>query len=386
MSNNWSNPNIHGNMDNNITTHLDIELLKREVGQRFPFYDFRYNVNSAMFFCRVETETLEEKFNDLRLSLSKKGYIPMLRYEKGEHIIYVTWKPRKKEKPVWVNMILLIATIITTILTGSILYMGYFDIWSTPNMMDVFKIENLVNGTFLFALPLMSIIFIHEMGHYFVSKKHGVATSLPYFLPVPPILPAFNIGTFGALISSRDPMPNKKALFDIGIAGPLSGFLVAIPITAIGIATAKIVPMIPLDKLPTGETAFGSSLLIELLSRLILDIPPDYTIDMNPILFAGWVGLLVTSINLLPAGQLDGGHIFRAVLGEKQKYAGWITVFIMILTGWWFFAFIIIFLMGMMHPPPLNDYTPLDTKRKLLFIVALFILVFSYILFPIYVK
>ncbi|MCK5347353.1 MAG: site-2 protease family protein, partial [Candidatus Heimdallarchaeota archaeon] len=102
-----------------------------------------------------------------------------------------------------------------------------------------------------------------------------------------------------------------------------------------------------------------------------------------PIAFAGWIGLLITSINLLPAGQLDGGHIFRAVFGAKQKFAGWIAVFIMIITGWWFFAFIIIMLIGMEHPPPLNDDTELDMKRKLLFFIALAILILCYIPFPI---
>ena len=216
-------------------------------------------------------------------------------------------------------------------------------------------------------------------------NKHGISTSLPYFLPIPPILPSFNIGTFGALIHSRDPMPNKKALFDVGIAGPLAGFLVAIPITAIGIATADIVPIVSLNDLPAGEAIFGSSFLIDILSLGILDLPQGFTIDMNPILFAGWVGLLITSINLLPAGQLDGGHIFRAVLGEKQKYVGWIAIFIMIFTGWWFFAFIIIFMMGMLHPPPLNDDTELDFRRKMLFLVAIAILLLSFIPYPIYV-
>ena len=369
----------------NDVSNLDIELLKREVGQYFPFYDLKFDANTAAFFCRIDELTLEEKFDSLRRSLSEKGYIPMLRYEKGEHIIYIMKKRKRKEKPVWINIFLLIAVIITTVLTGSILHIGFFDIWSMPNPMDVLNIQNLFFGAIFFALPLMSILIIHEMGHYFISKKHGVATSLPFFLPIPPVLPSFNIGTFGALISSKDPMPNKKALFDIGIAGPVAGFIVAIPVTAIGIATAEIVPIIPLEKLPAGEAVFNSSLLIDLLSRAILDIPSKFTIEMNPILFAGWVGLLITSINLLPAGQLDGGHIFRAVLGDKQKYAGWIAIIIMIFTGWWFFAFIIIFLMGMMHPPPLNDDTELDIRRKLLFIVAIVVLILCFIPYPIYV-
>jgi len=362
-------------------TNLDVELLKREIGRHFPFYDIKYNINTAAFFCRIDEETLEEKFDSLRRSLIEKGYIPMLRYEKGEHIIYVIQKPERKEKPIWINILLLIATIITTILTGSILYMGYYDIWSISNIMDMFNIGNLFNGTILFALPLMSILFVHEMGHYFISKKHGISTSLPFFIPIPPILPDFNIGTFGALISSREPMPNKKALFDVGIAGPLAGFLVALPVTIIGIATSEIVKIDPSSTQPI----LGSSILFMWISNLIHGIHQGFGLNLSLIAFAGWVGLLITSINLLPAGQLDGGHIFRAVFGEKQKYAGWIAVFIMIFTGWWFFAILIVFMMGMMHPPPLNDATKLDTKRKTLFFVALTILILCFIPYPIYI-
>jgi len=370
----------------NNATNLDIELLKTEVGKHFPFYDMRYNKNTAAFFCNIDKEILEEKFDSLRKSLKDKGYVPMLKHEQGEHIIYIIKKPKRKEKPVWINYLLLIATIITTILTGSMLHLKKMDIWSLPNPADIFLLENLLYGALFFSLPLMSILFVHEMGHYFISKKHGIATSLPYFIPVPPVL-GFNIGTFGALISSRDPMPNKKALFDVGIAGPLAGFFVAIPVIIIGVATAEIIPIPTIENSEVGSVIFGNSLLIDpIISRGLLHIPAGFTYNMmSPLIFAGWVGLLITSINLLPAGQLDGGHIFRAVLGEKQKYVGWAAVFIMILTGWLFFAFIIIFMMGMMHPPPLNDDTEIDMKRKLLFIVAIAMLILCYIPYPIYV-
>jgi len=384
MNNSSYTWNPFGSSETN--TDFDLEFLKREVGQRFPFYDVRFNPNTVVFFCRIDKEILEEKFDSLRLSLSEKGYIPMLKYKRGEQIIYIIKKVKRKEKPVWINILLLIATIITTIITGSIMYLGYFDIYKIPDIMVIFEPVNLLYGALLFSLPLMSILSIHEMGHYFTSKKHGIRTSLPFFLPVPPIFSSFNIGTFGALISSRDPMPNKKALFDVGISGPIAGFLVAIPVTVIGIATADIVPIVPLAELPSGEVLFGSSLLLDGLIYLIRDIPSGYTIDMNPILFAGWVGLLITALNLLPAGQLDGGHIFRAFFGEKQKYFGWVAVCIMIFTGWMFFAIIIIFMMGMRHPPPLNDDTHLDIKRKLLFIVALVMLILCYIPYPIHVS
>ena len=355
----------------------DLELLKSEVGRHFPFYDMKYNAHTMAFFCRIDEGTLDENFDSLRLSLSDKGYIPMLRYVKGEHIIYVIRKSKKKEKPVWINISLLIATIVTASLTGSILHMGYNDIWNIPRIMDVFMPENLFNGILLFAFPLMSILFIHEMGHYYVSKKHGIATSLPFFIPIPPVMPSFNIGTFGALISSRDPMPNRKALFDVGISGPIAGFIVAVPVTIIGIMYSHPAP---LTEPVAGEIILGGSILFTYLSTYILNIPLGAPIDLSLIAFAGWVGLLITSINLLPAGQLDGGHIFRAFLGEKQKWAGWIAVMIMVFTGWFFFAII---MMGMQHPPPLNDATPLDMRRKLLFFIAIIILVLCYIPYPI---
>jgi Zn-dependent protease len=359
-------------------TNLDIELLKKEIGQRFPFYDMKYDFKTAAFYCRIDEANLENNFDALRVSLKEKGYIPMLRFEKGEHVIYIIKKITKKEKSIYINISLLIAVIITTTLTGSLLYMNYLSIFTDdleliPNVIEVINPINLYNGFLIFALPLMAILFVHEMGHYYISKRHNISASLPYFIPIPPILPYFNIGTFGALIQSRDPMPDKKALFDVGIAGPLAGFIIALPITAVGIAISEIIFS---PDIATGETIFGTSYLFLLLGYLIHNIPfgAEFAMNMHPIAFAGWVGLLITSINLLPAGQLDGGHIFRAFLGEKQKYAGWIAVIIMLFTGWWVFAFIIIFMMGMLHPPPLNDYSNLDIGRKILFFVALIIL------------
>jgi membrane-associated protease RseP (regulator of RpoE activity) len=358
-----------------------MEILKQEIGSRFPFYDIKFSKQAVLFFCNIDQANVEQNFESLRKALSSIGYIPLLRYEKGEHVIYVLNKPKQKTKPVWVNFALLIATIITTVLTGSLLHMGFTDIQSLPDIMAIFSSENLFYGTVLFSLPLMSILFIHEMGHYVISKKHDLDTSLPFFIPVPPILPGFNIGTFGALISSHDPMPDKKALFDVGISGPIAGFIVAVPVTIIGIMTSEVVSI---SSLTTGETVLGTSLLFYILSDFLIELPAGFALDLNAIAFAGWIGLLITSINLLPAGQLDGGHIFRAVLGEKQKYASWIAVLIMIFTGWWFFAFIIILLIGIVHPPPLNDNSTLDLKRKLLFFVAVAILILCFIPFPIY--
>jgi membrane-associated protease RseP (regulator of RpoE activity) len=360
--------------------NLDLEFLKHEVGLRFPYYDVKITNNTYIFFCNIDKESLDKNFESLRINLSKKGFVPLLRHVKGNHLLYITKKPKRKEKSVWVNIALLIATIITTTLTGSLLHMGYNDIQSLPKIMQLFSFENLFYGIIYFSLPLMSILFIHEMGHYLISRKHGLKTSLPFFLPIPPILPLFNIGTFGALISSGDPMPNKKALFDVGISGPIAGFIIAVPVTIIGLIISNPIPK---STVITGEIILGSSILFQFLTQIFISLPAGYVLDISPVAFAGWIGLLITSINLLPAGQLDGGHIFRAVLGEKQKYAGWIAIFIMIFTGWIFFALIIMLLIGMVHPPPLNDDIDIDIKRKVLFFIAVLMLIVCFIPFPI---
>lgn len=368
----------------NNVTNLDVELLKREVGQRFPFYDTKYNINTVAFFCRIDEETLEEKFDSLRKSLSEKGYIPMLRYEKGEHIIYVIQKPKIKKKPIWINVVLLIATIFTTALAGSLQWVGIYE----PNLTNFTEIltkmispSYLWNGFIFFSIPLLSILGIHEMGHYFISKRHNLETSLPFFIPLPP---PFILGTFGALISTREPIPNRKALLDVGVSGPICGFLVAIPVSILGLFLMQQNPiLLPSD---VEGVTLVYPLLLQWLSNFFT-IPIDAVI--HPTLFAGWVGFFLTAINLLPVGQLDGGHIAKALLKEKHRYASWaVIISILVLglfyTGWLIFAFIILFLIGTRHQPPLNEFLPLDTNRKLIGILALIIFVICFAPIPMY--
>jgi membrane-associated protease RseP (regulator of RpoE activity) len=351
---------------------FDIELLQREVGQRFPFYDMRSNVNTVAFFCRIDEETFEEKFESLRLALLEKGYIPMIRLEHGEHIIYVVQKPpRKKKRSIWINIVLLVATVFTTTIAGSLQWVNIRGV-SWENM---FSLGFLWEGFIFFSVPLLLILGVHEMGHYLVSKKHHVDTSLPYFIPLPP---PFLLGTFGALISTREPIPNRKALLDIGASGPICGFLVAIPVTIIGFFLMQQNP----TTLPStgGNVVFLPPLLLQWLGSLFT-IPGNATI--HPTLFAGWVGIFLTAVNLLPAGQLDGGHVARAILKEKHKYASWAVIIVLaglsfFYTGWLLFALLILLLIGTQHQPPLNEITPLDTRRKLLGLLILIIFIISF--------
>lgn len=373
MSNsyNWNSFN-----EKEINTELDLELLRTEIGKNFPFYDFKYNAKTAVFYCRIDEETLDEKFETLRLSLSEKGYIPMIRYEKGEQAIYVTNKPKIKKRPIWINIVLLIATIITTTIAGSVQWAFIYDAsWG-----DVISPYYLAIGFIFFSIPLMLILGIHEMGHYFTSKKHKLDASLPYFIPLPP---PFILGTFGALISTREPIPNRKTLLDIGVSGPICGFLVAIPVCLVGLFLMQQTPILP--STTEGETIIITfPLILQGLGNLFI-IPENALI--HPTLFAGWVGLFLTSLNLLPVGQLDGGHIARSLLKENHKYAGWAVIILVIglgifYTGWFMIAIIILLFVGTQHQPPLNEYSPLDLRRKILGTLSLIIFIVCFAPIP----
>jgi len=227
---------------------------------------------------------------------------------------------------------------------------------------------------FPYALPLLGILLVHEMGHFFACRFHGIESTLPHFIPAPTL-----IGTFGAFIKIRSPFPSKKALFDVGMAGPLAGFLVALPVIALGISQSKIVEKGVLE----GGLALGEPLVFKLMGRLLLgDIPAQRDLLIHPMAFAGWFGLLATAFNLFPIGQLDGGHILYAVLGKKAYYAGVASVVVLALLGiffWegWLLWALIATLIGLRHPPIFEE-EHLDRKRKFLAVVALLIFFLSF--------
>jgi Zn-dependent protease len=238
-------------------------------------------------------------------------------------------------------------------------------------------VDNFLYGSLFFALPLLAILGVHELSHYLMSRRYGIDASLPYFIPsIPPL------GTFGAFISMRDPMPNKKALVDIGFAGPLGGLLVTIPVAIIGlILNAQGIPHPGIP--PGGQTAISNPLIYDLMSFLI---PSPEGVFIHPTAFAAWVGFFVTAINLLPAGQLDGGHIARGLLGDRSMYLSIATIMALFVmgifySGWFLFALLIVFL-GVKHPAPLNDVSRLDAKRVGVGVLALVLLVGSFVLVP----
>ncbi|MBN1677012.1 MAG: site-2 protease family protein [Candidatus Thermoplasmatota archaeon] len=349
----------------------EIERVKSLVARRFPVYDVRVTYDVVEFFVKVDMTTLEYNFEQMREEMKENGYIPMIMYDKGEHIVTVARKPPAKYRSSYVNLALLIITFFTMLIAGATAWAGY-----KGSDGSLLSSEAIVNGVLTFTLPLLAIIAVHEFGHYLAARRRGIAASLPFFIPsIPPF------GTFGAVISIRDPLPDKKTLLEVGIAGPLAGLIVAIPLGVIGlILTNSEAVLAPVNIGSGGLLAVQFPILYQAFTYLV-PIEGDYL--MHPTAFAAWVGFLVTALNLLPMGQLDGGHIARALLGSKSKYLGYATIVILagismtLFFGWIILVVLVLFL-GVRHPPPLNDLTPLDVKRKGLGVFAFVILVLAF--------
>lgn len=262
----------------------------------------------------------------------------------------------KGDRP-YINLILFLLTILTTYLVNGISY----------------------------SISIVSILLAHEMGHYLMCRKYGIAATLPYFIPVP-FAP---FGTMGAFIKMKERIPNRRALFDVGVAGPLAGLTLTIPVLILGLKNSQFVR---LDSLP-GESLFlGESLLFSQLAKLILGTPPEgYDTALHPMAYAGWAGLFVTALNLLPIGQLDGGHVLYALFGHhsqkifKLTMAAFIIVAAFFYPGW-LVMIVLLLLLGFHHPAPENDYIQLDKKRRIIGYGTFVIFVVSFIPVPFYFR
>jgi len=234
--------------------------------------------------------------------------------------------------------------------------------------------EALLNGL-PYSVTLMAILSIHEFGHYFAARKFGVDATLPYFIPFPSI-----IGTMGAVIKTRSPIPHRRALFYIGIMGPLPGFFASLAAVCIGVAMSQITEIPLNDEI---IIQLGDSLLFSLIVSLIHGpIQGGYDLFLHPVAWAGWIGFFITSLNLMPLGQLDGGHVLYSLTGKGQLYAGWITFAALIIMtfiwpGWGLWVFVTLLLLMVAHPP-VRETTPLTWKEKTAgwFCMAVFILTF----------
>jgi membrane-associated protease RseP (regulator of RpoE activity) len=344
--------NLHTTIENFLKEVMNIECAKME----------HFNLVWEGILKVPEKNALEyitKNADSLNLEVAFKNK------EKG---IAVAFRPKlqRKESKKWVNILLLILTFLTTLTAGA------FQLGVNPFV----PITNLLRGL-PFSLSIMIILGSHEMGHYFMAKKNKVDATLPYFIPAPHLL-----GTFGAVIKMKSQIRNKNALIEIGAAGPIVGFIFSTIALLIGLSLSEVVPV-------SGNQGImlGDSISLKLLKMLYFsDLPAEKDVLLHPIAFAGWLGYFVTAINLLPVGQLDGGHILYALLGRKSKIFGYVMLGIVILLaslwiGWviWAILFLVI---GFKHPPPLDSISPPSKKHKIIGMISLIIFILTFVPAP----
>lgn len=235
-----------------------------------------------------------------------------------------------------------------------------------------------------FSIPALLILLAHEMGHYIACRFYRLPSTLPYFLPVP-----LTFGTFGAFIKIKAPILSKRQLFDVGIAGPIAGFAMLIPFLLYGIAHSEPAALAgPPGAAPSGILLPGRCLAIELVTRLFHGpLPEGMVLDLHPVALGAWLGLFATALNLLPLGQLDGGHILYATLGRGQRRLAlpfWLTLAVLgfYWPGWWLWC-VIVLVIGLFHPPVYDESIPLDAKRRWLAVLALAIFALAFMPVPV---
>lgn len=324
----------------------------------------RHGRDQAIAFTGHLLQDAESAFRVLRRRFQRYGYTPFFRKDAQQDVVIAVPGVIRSTPSNWmINLVLLILTVLSTLLFGATLEDGL------PR-----GLEWLWRGL-PYTLALLGILGVHELGHYFVARWHQVDVTLPYFIPMP-----FGFGTMGAFIRMKTPIENRKALFDVGVAGPLAGFLLALPLLIVGLLQSP-----PPRPVGGHGLLLGDSLLVAFLVDVLKPHPPGYDVFLGPVALAAWIGLLVTGFNLLPAGQLDGGHIVYALLGRSARTVSLLTlgglVVLGILTGWagWYVWAMLIFVAGFRHPAPLNDITPLNGWRRILgiLVMVLFVLLFT---------
>lgn len=306
------------------------------------------------------------------------GYSPFVREERGTAWVYALPRAELSDRPnPLVNLGLFLATVLTTLLAGAVSLGGVppAELLSAPS--------RLLAGA-PFSASLLAILVVHEFGHYTLGRRHGMPITLPYFIPVPPV-PPFLLGTLGAVIRLRGPVRDRRSLFDMAVAGPLAGLAVAIPIYAVGLQLSSIVRIPPQAEGLYIE--FGDALLTRLISWLVLGpLPPGHDVQLHPVGVAAWFGFFVTVLNLIPAGQLDGGHMVYALFGRRHALISKLAVGGLVAIGiafgslnWLVWGALIVVLMGFQHAPPMDDITPLDPWRRAL---GIFSLILLFVLLP----
>jgi membrane-associated protease RseP (regulator of RpoE activity) len=323
--------------------------------------------DAVLFEGRLKTSP-EAALAELREVFAPDRLTPLLREATGAEVRLALFpetkglvqQPIVVEKPQWrVHLLLFLLTLLTTTWAGA-LHAGV-NLLQEPGRIAV---------GFPYSLGLMLILGAHELGHYFTARRHGIWVTPPYFIPAP-----FALGTFGAFIRIKSLSPDRRATFDVAVAGPLAGLVFAIPALLIGLRQSRMVIESASPEIVHTGMQIGSSFLMAIMAKLALGASTleGHQLILHPLAFAGWLGLLVTALNLLPIGQLDGGHIAHAMFGARRGHAisvgGLMTLFALALFVWpglMMWALVVWFIAGDRDAPPLNDVTPLNTGRRVL--------------------
>ena len=328
---------------------------------------------------------LTENMETINLQLRELGFVPLLRPHptlESRGLLYVfplSARMQDTKQNLTTPLILFGLTVL------SVFFVGFMS-WNTLILIQP-NLDPLVTSL-LYVIGLIGIVGVHELGHMFASKIHGIRASWPYFLPFP-----FGFGTFGAFISQKTPIKSRNNLFDIGISGPIFGFVTSIFFTIIGLTISFVVDnsIVPenlgtsffsLDFSLVSETRFRI-LLFEALAFLIIPNPGSNSqIFLHPLAIAGYIGLLITGLNLIPVGQLDGGHVSRSLFSENNhRVLTYISAGILVLLGFWFFAILILLMYSRTgHAGPLDDISPITLSRK---IIAVFSIPLAILCLPI---
>ena len=369
-----------------------VEYLSETVEKHFKVRHIEGDRFRIAFFARetakgapVKTDTaeLDAAFESLRVDLKEFSYVPTLQIVGEDGVITVSRVVDPAFRSTRVNWIFFIVTMISVQTAGALLWSSYVSPHGPTGLepqLDWLSGEAQVGGLLYFTLPLMAILGLHEMGHFLTARHYKVRASLPFFIPSAPPL-----GTFGAFISMRDPLPSRRVIFDIGLSGPLVGFLMSIVVTAAGAALMATTPS-PVRPEAGNGVNLGTPLMFEWVVRAVGTAENSY---LHPTLFAGWAGFLVTAFNLIPAAQLDGGHVMYALLGNGPRRATRAIAISAVavlgvaafgsLMGYlgWALLIAIVFL-TIRHPPPLNQVSVLDFKRVIAGLLGLVVFAVSF--------
>jgi len=363
---------------------IDFGSLRNTVEYRFTLLDGYVDVRGLPTFV-VANEPMKNKFRELLRDLANHNLAAKIQRVSDKLVISIFSRPRLGQPKRTINLLLFIASVVT------VSYASYFLIFGVDPRLASFMYSSLSASGQLVALAagILSIIGLHEFGHVAAVRHHKMDSTLPYFIPGPP-----PFGTFGAVISLRAPPANRDQLFDLGFSGPITGFIVMVVVAIVAILTSPIISAQQTTQLIAAKLLQNGSwpnepYLLDLLAQSgVRAIPAGQTLVWSQVMWAAYIGSLVTFLNLLPVWQLDGGHIVRATLGEKGHKATAIIAFgLLAVAGYWAFAILLLILMFLSRRPlqglePLDDISPLSNSRKVLFVLALVMLGLTFVILP----